>query len=172
VTARRWWPWRRRAFSEADHGGLDLQMPPPYDLRPVSQDGERRRVEQLIASLQGGLDAGSREVLNNLVNDLTDQAIAELRLDRDNRQAVHDILEGLARAQVARHKPRYDADLARVRQAGATLGVTFQDLTGRPIDEVELAAPPHRQPAPIASTLGPLDLSDELSRLAVAEEAQ
>ena len=147
-------------------------MPPPYDLRPASQDAERLRVEQLIASLQGGLDAGSREVLNNLVNDLTDQAVAQLRLERDNHQAVHDILEGLARAEVARHKPRYDADLARVRQAGATLAVTFQDLTGSLIDEVELPPPPRTESGPIASTLGPVDLSDELVRLAAAEETQ
>lgn len=168
----RWWPWRRQPFSDAAHGGLDLQMPPPYDLRPASQHGDRQRVEQLIASLKGGLDAGSREVLNNLVNDLTDQAIAQLRLDRDNRQAVHDILEGLARAEVARHKPRYDADLARVRQAGTALAVTFEDLTGSQLDEVALPPPPRSEPGPLTSTLGPVELADELTRLAGAQDTQ
>jgi hypothetical protein len=73
---------------------------------------------------------------------------------------------------VARHKPRYDADLARVRQAEATLAVTFRDLTGMEIDEIVLPRPPRTAPGPITSTLGPIDLSDELTRLAAAEEKQ
>ena len=149
---------RRRSYSRGVRGELDLQMPPPYDMDPPRQREDREQVEQLIANLAGGLDAGSREVLNNLINDLTDQSIARLRAERDNRQAVSDILEGLAREEVARHKPRYDADAARVHQAGLALAVTFQELTGLSIDEVTPPRPPRAEPEPLASTLGPVDV--------------
>jgi hypothetical protein len=167
------WPWRRRqrVFSRGVTGELDLEMAPPYDLRPPRQDADRARVEDLVAGLAGGLDAGSREVLNNLINDLTDQAVAELRLERDNRQAVNDILEGLARQEVARHKPRYDADLARVRQAGVALAVTFEELTGLRLDDIE---PPRQPPVgrqPLESTLGPVDVSDDQTLIDADEVA-
>ncbi len=92
-------------------------------------------------------------MLNNLVNDLTDQAVAELRLERDNRMAHHDILEGLARREVARRQPRYEADLARVQRAQTALAQAFQQVTGE-----ELAPRPAR--ATVASPLGPVDLGD------------
>ena len=139
----RWWPRRR----------LELLMVPPYDPRSARQEADRRRVEQLITSLEGGLDAGSREVLNNLVNDLTDQAVAQLRLERDDRATHHDILEGMARREVARRQPRYDADLARLRRAETVLAEAFRELTGG-----ELAPPPVR--AVVTSPLGPVDLGE------------
>lgn len=167
------WPWRRgrrRSYSRGVKGALDLQMPPPYDMHPPNQRQDRERVEQLIASLAGGLDAGSREVLNNLINDLTDQSIARLRVERDERQAVSDILEGLARQEVARYRPRYEADMARVHQAGLALAVTFQDLTGLSMDEVTAPRPPRVQREPLVSTLGAVDVSDTQTRLAAGLE--
>jgi hypothetical protein len=153
--------WRRRRYSRSVRGELDLEMPPPYDLRPPRQASDRQQVERLIADLAGGLDAGSRDVLNNYINDLADQAVAELRAERDNRQAVNDILEGLAREHVARYKPRYDADLALVRQAGVALSVTFRELTGMDVDEITPPRRPEVDKTPLESTLGPIDVSDD-----------
>jgi hypothetical protein len=158
------WPWRRsgrRRFSAGAAGELDLEMSPPYvtDHRRLAE--ERAHVERLIVSLTGGLDAGSREVLNNLINDYADQALADLQRQRDNRLAVNDILEGLARQEVARRKPRYEADLAEVQQAGVALAVTFRELTGLDLDEVKPPRPPDPDLRPLESTLGPLDASDK-----------
>jgi hypothetical protein len=141
-------------------GELDLEMPPPYD-SAQGQARDRQQVESLIAMLQGGLDAGSREVLNNLVNDQAEQAIAELRVERDNRQAINDILEGLAREEVARRKPRYDADLALVHQAGVALAVTFKELTGLDLEEISPPRPSPVDKPTLESTVGPVDVSDD-----------
>ena len=92
------------------------------------QEQARAEIAELIARLQpGALDAGSREVLNNLINARTDAQLAELDAARDERQAVVDNLVALAAEQVARYKPRYDADLARVGQTGSALAA---DLRG------------------------------------------
>jgi hypothetical protein len=168
------WPLRRRErrlYSRSAARQLDLEMPPPYDVDPQRQASDRQQVESLIGSLAGGLDAGSREVLNNLINDMADQALAELRVARDNRQAINDILEGLARQAVARFKPLYDADLARVQQAGVALTVTFTELTGLDLGEVAVPRLPQAEKPPLESTLGAVDVSDDRTYIDVGEIA-
>jgi len=76
---------------------LDLITSHPYDMSVDQQERNRAEIRELITSLQpGALDAGSREVLNNLINARTDAALAELDAARDERQAVADLLVGLA----------------------------------------------------------------------------
>jgi hypothetical protein len=123
----------------------------------------RAEIAELIDRLQpGGLDARSREVLNNLINAWTDGQLAELDAARDERLAVVDSLIALAAEQVARYKPRYDADLARVGQTGSALAASYQALTGRRSSEFVLPRPPRVNDEPIQSTLGPIDLSDDV----------
>src|SRR5690348_14499881 len=124
-----WLSWvrrpRRTAGSADERGpgqGLaswsappDRMTPPAYDLSPGHQEQAKAEIAELIERLRpGALDAGSREVLNNLINARTDAQLAELDAARDERKAVVDNLVALAAEQVARYKPRYDADLARV----------------------------------------------------------
>jgi hypothetical protein len=161
----------RRLYSRSAAGHLDLEMPPPYDVDPRRQASDRQQVESLIGSLAGGLDAGSREVLNNLINDMADQALAELRVARDNRQAINDILEGLARQEVARFKPLYDADVARVQQAGVALAVTFTELTGLDLGEVAVPRLAQADKPPLESTLGSIDVSDDRTYIDAGEIA-
>jgi hypothetical protein len=125
----------------------------------------RAEIAELIGRLQpGALDASSREVLNNLINARTDALLAELDAARDERLAVIDNLVAVAAEQVARYKPRYDADLARVGQTGAALTTTYGALTGRTPTEFVPPRPRRAGEGPIESTLGPIDLSDDALR--------
>jgi hypothetical protein len=153
----------RDPFTRVQHPQrLDLVASSPYDMSLDQQERARAEIRELIASLQpDALDAGSREVLNNLINARTDAALAELDAARDERQAVADVLVGLAAEEVARYKPRYDADLARVSQTGAALAVTYKELTGQDPTEYIPARPRRASDGPIQSSLGPIDLSDE-----------
>jgi hypothetical protein len=131
-------------------------------MSPGRQERARAEVVELIGCLQpNALDAGSREVLNNLINARTDAELAELDAARDERQAVDDNLVALAAEQVARYKPRYDADLARVGQTGSALAAAYEALTGRTPTEFVPPRPRRAGNGPIESTLGPIDLSDD-----------
>jgi hypothetical protein len=142
---------------------LDRITPPTYDMSLGRHEQARAEIAELIDRLQpGGLDAGSREVLNNLINAWTDGQLAELDAARDERLAVVDSLIAVAAEQVARAKPRYDADLARVGQTGSALAASYQALTGRPPTEFVLPRPPRVNDEPIQSTLGSIDLSDDV----------
>jgi hypothetical protein len=122
----------------------------------------RAEIAELIERLQpGGLGPGSREVLNNLINARTDAQLAELDAARDERLAVIDNLVALAAEQVARYKPRYDADLARVGQTGSALAATYEALTGRTPTDFVPPRPRRASDGHIESTLGPIDLSDD-----------
>jgi hypothetical protein len=160
-----WWPIRRRPgndpFTRATHGDLDIVMPPPHDMSDTTQARARAEVEELVRRLQpGGLDAGSREVLNNLINARADQAVARLEAERDERQSVGEILIGLAREEAARRKPLYDADLARVMQAREALEIAFTELTGKTTIGPFAPLPQRVDDGPIMSTLGTVDTSD------------
>jgi hypothetical protein len=142
--------------------GQDRVTPPTYDMSPGRQEQARAEIAELVGRLQpGALDAGSREVLNNLINARTDAELAELDAARDERLAVVDNLVALAAEQVARYKPRYDADLARVGQTGSALAATYEALTGRVPTELVQPRPRRAGDGPIESTLGPIDLSDD-----------
>jgi hypothetical protein len=142
--------------------GLDRITAPAYDMSGDRQEQARAEIAELVGRLQpGALDAGSREVLNNLINARTDAQLAELDAARDERQAVVDNLVALAAEQVARYKPRYDADLARVGQTGSALAATYQALTGRMPTEYVPARPRRAGEWPVESTLGLIDLSDD-----------
>jgi hypothetical protein len=131
-------------------------------MSPGRQEQARAEIAELVGRLQpGALDAGSREVLNNLINARTDAQLAELDAARDERQAVVDNLVALAAEQVARYKPRYEADLARVGQTGSALAATYEALTGRTPTEFVPPRPRRSGDGPIESTLGPIDLSDD-----------
>lgn len=161
-----WWPFRRRRrhdpYAHAKNSRLDVAMPLRYEMSQTNHQAALRRVEDLIWRLgPSGLDAGSREVLNNLINAWGDQALAELSAARSERQEVNDILIGLAREEAARCKPRYEADLARVAQAGAALAVTFEELTGKKASEVVLPRRPQADLDAVEATLGPIDISDD-----------
>ena len=136
---------------------------PTYDMSPGRHEQARAEIAELVGRLQpGALDAGSREVLNNLINAWTDGQLAELDAARDERLAVVDGLIASAAEQVARYKPRYDADLARVGQTGSALAASYEALTGRKPSEFILPRPPRVNDEPIQSTLGPIDLSDDV----------
>jgi hypothetical protein len=171
-----WLSWARRprrTAGGADTRGLkqglgsraapeDRMTAPTYDMSPGRQEQARAEIAELIERLRpGALDASSREVLNNLINARTDAELAELDAARDERQAVVDNLVALAAEQVARYKPRYDADLARVGQTGSVLAATYEALTGRVPTEFVPPRPRRAGDGPIESTLGPIDLSDD-----------
>lgn len=148
----------------------DRITPPTYDMSIGRQEQARAEIAELIARLQpGALDAGSREVLNNLINARTDAQLAELDAARDERLAVVDNLVAVAAEQVARYKPRYDADLARVGQTGSALAATYEALTGQAPTDFVLPGPRRAADGPIESTLGPIDLThDALSPVSPA----
>jgi len=163
--ARRLKPGKQRRNAPGPGPGQDLDRitPPTYDMSLGRHEQARGEIAELIDRLQpGGLDAGSREVLNNLINAWTDGQLAELDAARDERLAVVDGLIAHAAEQVARYKPRYDADLARVGQTGSALAASYQALTGRQPSEFVLPRPPRVNDEPIQSTLGPIDLSDDV----------
>ena len=154
---------RRNAPGRGPGQDLDRITPPTYDMSFGRHEQARAEIAELIGRLQpGGLDARSREVLNNLINAWTDGQLAELDAARDERLAVVDSLIALAAEQVARYKPRYDADLAKVGQTGSALAASYQALTGRSPSEFVLPRPPRVNDEPIQSTLGPIDLSDDV----------
>jgi hypothetical protein len=158
---------RRKTTGKASGAvpGQDIERltPPTYDMSLNRHEQARAEITELIGRLQpGGLDSGSREVLNNLINAWTDSQLAELDAARDERLAVVDNLVALAAEQVARYKPRYDADLARVGQTGSALATTYEALTGRKPSEFVPPRPPRVNDEPITSTLGPIDLSDDV----------
>jgi len=151
----------RDRLSRTSTDDLDVALPHSYAMSAASQDAARQRVEDLIARLQpGGLDDSNRDVLNNLINAWTDQQLAELDHDRDERLAVADALVGAAAAEVARYKPRYEADAARVTQATAVLADMYEQLTGRKATDQVAPRPRRSDDLPIESTLGPVDISD------------
>jgi hypothetical protein len=153
---------RRTAPGSAPEPELDRMTPPTYDMSLGRHEQARAEIDELISRLQpGALDAGSREVLNNLINARTDAQLAELDATRDERLAVVDSLVAVAAEQVARYKPRYDADLARVGQTGSALAATYEALTGQAPSEFVLPGPRRAGDRPIESTLGPIDLSDD-----------
>jgi hypothetical protein len=155
---------RRTARGPVGGPGPDLDRitPPTYDMSLGRHEQARAEIAELIGRLQpGALDAGSREVLNNLINARTDAQLAELDAARDERLAVVDNLVAVAAEQVARYKPRYDADLARVGQTGSALAATYEELTGHAPSEFVLPGPRRAGDRPIESTLGPIDLSDD-----------
>jgi hypothetical protein len=154
---------RRKAQGAVPEQEIERLTPPTYDMSLNRHEQARAEITELIGRLQpGGLDSGSREVLNNLINAWTDSQLAELDAARDERLAVVDNLVALAAEQVARHKPRYDADLARVGQTGSALSTTYEALTGRKPSEFVPPRPPRVNDEPIKSTLGPIDLSDDV----------
>jgi len=136
-----WWRSRRQRakdpFSRARKGELDIVKAPPYQVPLEDQLQRRAQVEALIAGLNGGLDANwaSREVLYNLINGWMLEWIANVDAQRDERQAVLDILIGLAAEELARREARYEADLARVEQTRMALEVAFEALTGRKVSD-------------------------------------
>lgn len=139
-------------------GDLGILMPPPYDMSDADLQQGQQEVEDLLAKLQpDSLDAGSREVLFNFVNDWLDVALARLDGERDERQAVGDVLVGLARTEVARLKPAYDSDLTRCLHTREALEAAFRDLTGKETKHLLDSAPvrfDHRQ---VGSTLGAVE---------------
>jgi hypothetical protein len=154
---------RRNAPGPSSGQDLDRITPPTYDMSLGRHEQARAEIAELVGRLQpGGLDARSREVLSNLINAWTDGQLAQLDAARDERLAVVDSLIALAAEQVARYKPRYDADLARVGQTGSALAASYQALTGRRPSEFVLPRPPRVNDEPIQSTLGPIDLSDDV----------
>jgi hypothetical protein len=154
---------RRNAPGPDSGQDLDRITPPTYDMSLGRHEQARAEIAELIGRLQpGGLDARSREVLSNLINAWTDGQLAQLDAARDERLAVVDGLIAHAAEQVARYKPRYDADLARVGQTGSALAASYEALTGRKPSEFVLPRPPRVNDEPIQSTLGPIDLSDDV----------
>jgi hypothetical protein len=156
------WLSRSRTASRAPGQEPDRITAPTYDMSLGRQEQARAEIAELVGRLQpNALDAGSREVLNNLINARTDAQLAELDAARDERQAIVDNLVALAAEQVARYKPRYEADLARVGQTGSALAATYEALTGRTPSEFVAPRPRRAGDGPIESTLGPIDLSDD-----------
>jgi hypothetical protein len=155
----RWSPLRRRrrlrgSLRRARHASLDIARRAPHDMSDAEQAQARARIEALIERLQPqAIDAGSREVLNNLINAWMDQASARVNRHHLEQTAVSAMLIGLAREEVTRRRPRYEADYARAQHAFRTLAVTYQQLTGR----TDLGASPGPGAAGPAGGLDPED---------------
>jgi hypothetical protein len=153
---------RGSAFLRIAGGDLDIAMPPPYDMSDAAQRQARQTVEKLLGQLRpDGLDGNSRDVLNNLINDWIDQDIARLSAHRAEWTAVSRILIGLAREEVARRQPRYDADYSRAQRARQALAVTYQQLTGKDLADLPSSPPRRDDPGPVGSTLGHLVLPED-----------
>lgn len=90
-----------------------------------------------------------------------DQAVARLESEREERQAVGEALIGLARQEVVRRKPRFDADVDELRQSLEALEVAREALTGR--RRIGPFSPPPDLPTtrPLGSTLADVDLAWE-----------
>ena len=152
----------RGGVTRAPEQDLDRITPPTYDMSLGRHEQARAEISELIERLQpGALGPSSREVLNNLINARTDAQLAELDAARDERLAAIDHLVAQAAEQVARYKPAYDADLARVGQTGSALAATYEALTGRTPTEFVAPRPRRAGDGHIESTLGPIDLSDD-----------
>jgi hypothetical protein len=150
-------PHRNDPFTRATHGDLDIVMPPPYEMSRDQQVEALAWVEELLQRVQpGGLDAGSREFLNNLINAWCDEAIARLDAERDERQAVADVLIGLAGEEAARSKPKYDVDLTRALHAREALESALEALTQKRTGDLRESRPPRLDDGPLESTLGEL----------------
>ncbi|MFY1637653.1 hypothetical protein ACN27F_31005 [Solwaraspora sp. WMMB335] len=162
------WPRRRRdtaravrrpAFASRGGTPLDLLVPPAYE-RPEHQlDADRARVRELIGSLQqGALDAGSRQVLANLINELGEQSLAELDVARDERRAVGRVLLGMAAEELVRRWERLKSAAVRASHAETALALAFEELTGHsPADRVDAQPNPFSAEAR-RSAIGPIDL--------------
>jgi len=160
----RWSPLRRRrhvGLPRARHARLDITMPTPHDMSDAEQGRARARIEDLVGQLQPrAIDAGSREVLNNLINAWMDQASARGRRHQLEQTAVSAMLIGLAREEVARRRPRYEADYNRAQHACRTLAVTYQQLTGRELTDLPSPHPARIDDPVISSTLGATSWTD------------
>jgi hypothetical protein len=150
---------RRAVFARPPAQPLDLVKPPLYEQPEEWMTRARAEVERIIGALKpNALDAGSREVLNNLINAWAEQALADLDAARDDRRAIARVLVGMADQEVARHKPRFDADMARASHARAALADAFEVLTGRKATEHVPVAPSRTGDDPLQSTVGAIDL--------------
>jgi hypothetical protein len=163
----RWVPrrWRRRrgAFSRLESQDLDLLMLPQYSAPVEEQHRQREDVRQLIAAAGWeSFDAGTREFLNNYINAMADRSVAELGGRRDDALALADAYIALAAEKVAWFGAPYNADLAQVALATDTLTVTFENLTGRSADELVRSGVRRIMKDPIASTLGPIDIFNDI----------
>jgi hypothetical protein len=161
----RWWPRRRPSrhgtTRRTRYGDLDIAMPAPHDMSDAGQAEARARIESLVSRLQPrGIDAGSREVLNNLINAWMDQASARVNHHHIEQAAVSAMLIGRAREEVTRLRPRYEADYARAQHACRTLAVTYQQLTGREMTDLPSPHPAHVDTKLVASTLGATSWTD------------
>jgi hypothetical protein len=154
-----WWYRRRSPFTRGMRRDLDLLKAPLYDMSDTEQQKAIRRIEDLLRRLQpGAIDAGSREVLTNLINSWAYQNLARLDSDRDERQAVGEILLGPALEELARRKARYDADCTRLLVAEEALRVTFEELSGKELSGLRPWRIPREAPSTLRSGLGPADL--------------
>jgi hypothetical protein len=160
LTFPAWWARLRRGpFARVMQRDLDLLKAPSYDMSDTEQQKAIRRVEDLLRRLQpGAIDAGSREALTNLINSWAHQSIARLDGDRDERQAVGEILLGPALEELARRKARYDADCTRLLIAEEALRSSFEALTGKELSQLRPWLTPREAPSPLQSGLGPADL--------------
>jgi hypothetical protein len=154
-----WNRWRRRRRRQdppfVRFQDLDLLMPAPYPMGPPIGYGMQREViRQLVAALApGAVDEGTGEVLHNLVNAWADQALAQVDAAHQERQAVADNLIGASAEEVARHRPRYESDLAEVERTARAVAQARARLSGQPLPaeppsaEVPPAEVPPAEPA-------------------------
>ncbi len=166
-----WWRGKKEKrndpFTRATRDDLDIVMPLPYDMTDTVREKGHAMVRGHVEKLKpNALDAGSREVLNNLINAWADREIAHLDAERDERQAVGLVLIGLARQEVARRKALFDADLATALHAREALGAAFEALTGKRTADYGSSFPARFDDNPVSSTLGPVkrDYAGPLAR--------
>ncbi|TDP92920.1 hypothetical protein [Labedaea rhizosphaerae] len=161
-----WLPKRRKkpddVYARATSGELDIMQLPPY---ASVEDARRRGIEDVEEQLKGlrpdGLDAGSRDVLSDLVDAWLAAEIALLEPIHDERQAVATVLVGLAEQDLARQKPRYEADLARVLHAREALDAAAEALTGTRTEHLRTRWPARTDGGGTVSSLGGTSYSEE-----------
>lgn len=128
-----WFWWRHRLWSPFSRvNRLDLWRPVDYPVGPSLDNGAKRdTVRRLVGELApGAIDEGTGEVLHNLINAWADQSLAQVEIEHHDHQGLLGVLIGATAEELARHQPRYEADLAEVERTARMVADAGARLSG------------------------------------------
>lgn len=135
---RAWFWWRYRVGSPFSRiNRLDLWRPVDYPMGPpLDHDRQREQIRQLVGQLApGAIDEGTGEALHNLINAWADQAVAQIDVSHRDHQGLVGVLIGATAEELAKCRPRYEADLAEVERTARMVAELGARLSGRPDPE-------------------------------------